>query len=189
MPARSCSILLSLPYTLLNNIRPLIGATPYTTRIESILTTDRTEILLANDLQRVQDDYAEAAAETYTQACTTVGLIGMQDEFPEYPFWWILHAPQSGIRIESLSHSVYTEKYVDPSFEPCLIICAGCDLRAPRPGYTPVGERGPLRSGGTSDRTEANCRRRARVRGIEWRAARPPCSSPRSRPRCLAQAR
>ncbi len=41
-------VMLALPWTLLNNVRPLIGVTPQVTRIESILTTDRTEILLAN---------------------------------------------------------------------------------------------------------------------------------------------
>ncbi len=59
VPAAIVFILLSLPYVLFNNIRPLIGDMPYTTRIESILTTDRTEVLLDNSLQRVQNDYAE----------------------------------------------------------------------------------------------------------------------------------
>ena len=144
IPAACLLVLLSLPYGFFNNTRPLIGATPYTTRIESILTTDRTEGLLDNSLQRVQNDHAEAAAETYAQGCTTVGLIGMSGSLPEYPFWWILNARQSGIRMESLSHSVYTERYVDRSFEPCLIICAGCDASVSVPKYAPVGVRGPF---------------------------------------------
>jgi hypothetical protein len=144
IPAACLLVLLSLPYVFFNNIRPLIGATPYTTRIESILTTDRTEVLLDNSLQRVQNDYAEAAAETFAQGCTTVGLIGVTLSLPEYPFWWILDAPQSGIRIESLSHSVYTERYVDPSFKPCLIICAGCEASASVPEYFLVRIHGPF---------------------------------------------
>ena len=68
----------------------------------------------------------------------------MQDEYPEYPLWWILHSPESGIRIESLSHSVSIERYVERSFEPCLTICAGCDASASVLGYAPVGVRGPF---------------------------------------------
>ena len=138
----SVFVILALPWTLLNNVRPLIGATPQMTRIGSILTTDRTEVLLANGLQPVQNDYAEAAAETYAQRCSSVGLIGMQGSYPEYPFWWILNAPQSGIQIESLSHSAYTERYVDPSFEPCLVICAGCDAGGGMPEYALVNVHG-----------------------------------------------
>jgi hypothetical protein len=144
VPTACLLVLLTLPYVFFNNTRPLIGATPYTTRIGSILTTDRTEILLDNSLQRVQNDYAEAAAETYAQGCTTVGLIGVTGNLPEYPFWWILDAPQSGIRIESLSHSVYTEQYVDRSFKPCLIICAGCEAGASVPEYALVRVHGPF---------------------------------------------
>jgi hypothetical protein len=140
----SVFVILALPWTLLNNVRPLIGATPQMTRIGSILTTDRTEVLLANGLQPVQNDYAEAAAETYAQRCSSVGLIGMQGGYPEYPFWWILHAPESGIRFESLSHSVYTERYVDRSFVPCLIICAGCDAGGGMPEYALVNVHGPF---------------------------------------------
>jgi hypothetical protein len=137
-------VVLALPWTLLNNVRPLIGATPRVTRIESILTTDRTEVLLANGLQSIQNEYAEAAAETFVQGCGTVGLIGMLDTHPEYPFWWILDAPQSGIRIESLSHSVHTERYVDRTFKPCLIICAGCDASVSVPEYSLVRVHGPF---------------------------------------------
>jgi hypothetical protein len=144
VPAAITFILLSLPYVLFNNIRPLIGAMPYTTRIESILTADRTEVLLDNSLQRVQNDYAEAAAETYAQGCTTVGLIGTGVNLPEYPFWWILDAPQSGLRIESLSHSVYTERYVDRDFEPCLIICTECGPGTDVPEYSLVRIHGPF---------------------------------------------
>jgi hypothetical protein len=134
------------------------------------LTADRTEVLLDNCLQRVRNDCAEAASEAHTAGCTSAGLIGMGVDLPEYPFGWILDAPQRGIWIESLSHSQLIDKYVDRSFEPCLIICAGCDLSVPTHGDTPVGGRVRLRSGGTSTRIEAHGRGRARVRRMERRA-------------------
>ncbi len=134
-------IVLALPWTVLNNVRPLIGSTPGMTRIGSILTADRTEVMLAN-IQWEQENYASAAGDALSLGCKTVGLIGMQNAQPEYPFWWILDAPQSGIRIESLSHSAYTERYVDPSFEPCVIICAGCDAGESVPEYALVGVNG-----------------------------------------------
>jgi hypothetical protein len=133
--AACCLIALSLPWTLLNNTRPLLTDQPYTTRIESILVADRTELLLAN-LERQQDAYWNAAVQVETLGCRQVGL-----RLPgnaEYPFWWLLNAPESGIRIESLYHSIYTERYVDPTFKPCAIICSDCTADDEIPGYLPV---------------------------------------------------
>jgi len=129
-------IALSLPWTLLNNTRPLITDLPYTTRVESILVMDRTELLLAN-LQREQDAYWNAAVLVEAMKCRQVGL-RLPGYSPEYPFWWLLNAPESGIRIESAYHSAYTDRYVDPTFEPCVIICSDCATGDEIPGYSLV---------------------------------------------------
>jgi len=44
----------------------------------------------------------------------------------EYVFWWLLNAPQSGIRIESIDTSPIFQHYADPNFKPCAIICTIC---------------------------------------------------------------
>jgi hypothetical protein len=116
---------------------------PLNTNTESILTADRTEIMLSNYMGDVQNDYANAAEQVRTLGCTAVGLRLTQD-FSEYPFWWILDAPQSGIRIESLYHSSYTDKYVERSFKPCVIICSDCGDGAEEPTYSLVARYGDL---------------------------------------------
>lgn len=125
---------LSLPWTLLNNTRPLLTDLPYTTRIESILEADRTELLLAN-LQRQQDAYWNAAMRVEASGCRALGL-RLPGYSPEYPFWWMLDATESGIRIESVYHSAYTDRYVDPDFMPCMIICSDCPGGEEIPGYS-----------------------------------------------------
>jgi hypothetical protein len=128
-----CLLGLSLPWTLLNNTRPLLTDLPHTTRVESILAADRTELLLAN-LQRQQDAYWDAARLVETLGCRNVGL-RLPGYAPEYPFWWMLDAPESGIRVESVYHSAYTDRYVDPTFQPCVIICSDCPAGDEVPGY------------------------------------------------------
>jgi 4-amino-4-deoxy-L-arabinose transferase-like glycosyltransferase len=81
----NCGLIgLSLPWVLLNNTRPLLTDLPYTTRVESILVADRTELLLAN-LQRQQDAYWNAATLVETLGCRNVGL-RLPGYAPEYPF-------------------------------------------------------------------------------------------------------
>jgi hypothetical protein len=41
--------------------------------------------------------------------------------------WWLLDAPQNGIRIESLETASYFDPYVDPTFRACAVVCANCE--------------------------------------------------------------
>jgi hypothetical protein len=47
----------------------------------------------------------------------------------EYLFWWLLQAPQSGIRIESIYYPERLASLADPSFRPCAILCTICGDR------------------------------------------------------------
>jgi hypothetical protein len=113
---------------------------PYTTRVESILVADRTELLLAN-LQRQQEAYWQAAMQARALECRAVGL-RLPGYAPEYPFWHILDAARRGIRIESVYYTDYTARYVDPSFNPCVIICSDCAAGAEVPGYKVIADYG-----------------------------------------------
>jgi hypothetical protein len=54
--------------------------------------------------------------------CTNVGL-RIDSHDPEYFFWYLLDAPQSGIRLENVNPLPTLERYQDPTFKPCAVIC------------------------------------------------------------------
>jgi hypothetical protein len=65
---------------------------------------------------------AEGIAEI---GCHRVGLRIDSGDL-EYAFWWLLNAPQSGIRIETLYPLDSLAGLVDRDFVPCAIICSVC---------------------------------------------------------------
>jgi hypothetical protein len=58
--------------------------------------------------------------------CSQVGL-NAGSELLEYPLWWLLEAPQSGVRIEVLSSDPRLLPYTDASFTPCVVVCTQCE--------------------------------------------------------------
>jgi hypothetical protein len=121
-------LLAALPWVLFNKSRPLIGLTPPRTVIGSILTENQAAMVLPWSPQ-LRDDYTLAAQAVLESGCTEVGLRADSD-FLEYPLWWLLGAPQNGLRLESLETTSYLEPYVDPAFTPCAVVCANCEDEA-----------------------------------------------------------
>jgi hypothetical protein len=131
---------ISLPYVFFNSTRPLIamknGPEPYSihtvrgldiTKSSSIFFADQQKLLFSNwpDLMK---PYVEVTHDIRGSGCKQVGL-RIDSHDMEYPFWWLLKAPQSGIRIESLYYSKILSRYADPNFKPCAIICTICNGR------------------------------------------------------------
>jgi hypothetical protein len=133
-------ILLSLPWVFLNNTRPIIAmrtgpeplAVPCTdtlgcTRISSIFLAPDEDMLMANMLPL--NEPTSAAVEVIKDIdCEQVGL-RIDSHDPEYPFWWMLDAPNNQIRIETIYTFPELERFADPSFKPCAIICTICSGR------------------------------------------------------------
>ena len=132
--------IISLPYVFFNSTRPLIamknGPEPYAihtlpglgiTISSSIFFADQQMLLFANwpDLKK---PYSEITQDIRDYGCRQVGL-RIDSHDPEYTFWWLLKAPQSGIRIESIYYSDQLRRYADPGFKPCAIICTICEGR------------------------------------------------------------
>jgi hypothetical protein len=68
-------------------------------------------------------------AEKIEQAgCERIGL-RLDSHDKEYLYWWGLRAPNDHLRIESISTYPELEKYLDPSFDPCAVICTTCGDR------------------------------------------------------------
>lgn len=119
-------VALSLPWVLLNQTRPVIGLRPRTA-IVSVFRAEKVDILFANWLPQ-RDDFIAAAATVRETGCMQIGL-RIDSHDLEYPHWWLLGAPQNGMRLEHVEPYPHLERYVDPGFRPCAILCTTCGGR------------------------------------------------------------
>jgi hypothetical protein len=127
-------LLSAFPWVLFNRTRPLIAmrenpdpfaipcigsCTP-----PSVLANPPRFIIFGN-LADYRDGYIAATDAVKASTCRDVGLI-VDSHDPEYIFWWLLDAPQSGIRLESVWTFPELQRYTDPAFKPCMILCTYC---------------------------------------------------------------
>jgi hypothetical protein len=134
-------LLASLPWLLLNGSRPVVGLQPRT-MIDSVFREPPAAVLFAN-WTALRGPYSEAAAAIQAAGCREVGL-RIDSADLEYPFWWLLDAPQSGIRIETMDAYPHLERYVDANFRPCAILCTVCGGRTRLHGLERSGTFGPI---------------------------------------------
>jgi hypothetical protein len=118
------AIVFSTPWVLFNNTRPLVGLPGGTTRTESVLAVPDDVSLFAMYKGRM-DEYEAVTRRVGEARCENVGL-RLDSHDPEYVFWWLLNAPQSGVRIEDIDPPAALAQYQDPSFRPCAVICTVC---------------------------------------------------------------
>ncbi len=116
-------IVAALPWLLLNATRPVIGWQPRT-KSEGVFEATPADLLFANWRFR-RDSYLLVTEAIRESECRNVGL-RLDSHDLEYPIWWLLEAPQSGVRIEALADKPHLDRYSDESFRPCAIICAIC---------------------------------------------------------------
>jgi len=141
-------LLSAWPYVMLNNTRPLIGWRPKT-RLGSVLTASQEDILFAM-ASGIKDEYVEVASQVRTSGCRRVGL-DIDYNALEYYWWWLMEAPQSGIRIETLRPVPETQRYADPIFEPCAIICTNCGAVERMEGFSLQADLGHVKLYGQSN--------------------------------------
>ncbi len=134
-------ILLSLPWLLLNQTRPVVGLRPRTAII-SVFQAEKVDILFANWLP-LRDDFIAATDAVKATGCTQIGL-RIDSHDLEYPFWWLLDAPQSGIRLEHIDPYPHLLRYVAPDFRPCAILCMVCEGRSTLYGLDRLDEFGGI---------------------------------------------
>jgi len=132
----------AVPYLLLNNTRPLVGWNPKT-RVESVLVANPVDVLYAM-AAGYQDEHLDVARRIQASGCGSVGLRTDQ-KFLEYYWWWLLDAPQSGVRVEYLTTYPPLDVYLDPAFEPCAVVCTVCQEDAEVEGLPLNVEYGGLR--------------------------------------------
>jgi hypothetical protein len=133
-------LLYALPYVFISNMRPVIGMPPWPTRIGSVFRTDPSEILFAI-IPEFRDEY-EHITHTITEAgCNEVGL-WLKSSDLEYPFWWLLEAPQSGIQLRFVNAPTELQRYMKTDYKACAIICTLCQGEGSFQGLPIAGDHG-----------------------------------------------
>jgi len=132
--ATAVFLVYAVPYVLLNNMRPVIGVTPWPTRIGSVFTTPQEVILFAQS-PRIRDEYKEVVERIQSSSCRAVGLSTTRYDL-EYTLWRLLGAPESGVVLQQVLPSEETRRYMDPSFSPCAVICTFCEGLAHPPNLS-----------------------------------------------------
>ncbi len=120
-------LLAAVPYALLNNTRPVIGRPPWPTRVHSVFTAPAAEIAFAAS-PGLRAPFTQAASEIGAMSCHQVGLRIDSGEL-EYLIWWLLDAPQSGVRLEVVDPLPLLARLADSGFRPCAVICTICGER------------------------------------------------------------
>lgn len=127
--------ILALPYALINRTRPLIAMrdnSPDRFTIPCIgqctsgtILLEPSEKTIFGSLVEFREGYQAVSQELRSQPCRQVGL-QIDSHEPEYIFWSLLQAPQSGFTLQTIYTTPALERYRDPAFKPCAIICTFC---------------------------------------------------------------
>ena len=136
----SLLMLASLPWLLQVQSRPLIPAVS-DSYVGSVLTESREVLMLANG-QNLLEPYKELTRSIQEVGCKEVG-ISLSGNAAEYPFWFLLGAPESGVEFQWTVTGTPSAKYSQPDYEPCAIICEACPPKeAKRRGLPRIGQWG-----------------------------------------------
>lgn len=131
-------LIYSVPWLFMTSERPVITVEGVTSPI-SVFSSQREAMYFVTN----PEDYApyRAITETIREAgITSVGL-DLTEESEEYPFWALLGAPSTDLRIEWVDSRSRSEHLVDPDFSPQAIICEDCsaeDIERYREDYQQI---------------------------------------------------
>jgi hypothetical protein len=116
-------LLAGLPWLLSLQSRPIVPI-PGQTVSKSILETPRQELYFAN-VGGLGSDQKTVVDRIQAAACTQVGLMLAGDD-PEYLWWVLLGAPNPNLRLEWMVSGTPSDRFTDPAFKPCAVICTSC---------------------------------------------------------------
>jgi hypothetical protein len=97
------------------------------TAIGSVFSTPKADVLLANRRENLES-YLGLSESLQAHSCRDVGL-RIESYDPEYAWWYLLDAPQSGFHLETIYTTPDLEPLLDRDFRPCAIICTICGGR------------------------------------------------------------
>ena len=143
-------LLSAFPWVLFNRTRPLIAMRdsndPYTIPCLAGCTTgsilieppEKTMFAVWGNLGNA---YVDAMQRVKATGCQEIGL-KLDSNDLEYAYWYLLGAPQNGMRLESIVTYPELERYLDPNFRPCVIICTTCGEQTQLFGLERIGSYG-----------------------------------------------
>ena len=120
-------LVLSLPWLLTIRSRPLVPV-PGSSLVGSVLAEPRSRLLLANGLY-LAAPYQEMTDLIQDAACRRIGL-ALGGNSAEYPLWALLGSTEGDRRIEWIVEGTPSSRWLPASFEPCAVICEGCEGEA-----------------------------------------------------------
>jgi len=116
-------VILSWPWLFAAENRPIISQSRYA-EYPSILSTKRMVLLLGSDQQGFPGLFQLPELVNQTN-CKSIGIYG-GGITTEYQIWAVLNTPREDIRLEWIVAGNPSAAYIDPFFEPCLIVCHLC---------------------------------------------------------------
>jgi 4-amino-4-deoxy-L-arabinose transferase-like glycosyltransferase len=116
-------VIASWPWLFAAESRPILSRSAYA-NYPSILTTDRMVLLLGGDQTGFPGIYQLPDIVEETQ-CHAIGIYGGGGT-TEYHIWAMLDSPRDDLRLEWIIAGTPSAAYIDPNFEPCLIVCYQC---------------------------------------------------------------
>ena len=143
-------LLSAFPWVLFNRTRPLIAmresSDPYTIPCIAGCTAGS---ILVEPPEKTMFAVWGSLGSAYVDAMNRVKETGCQDfglkldsNDLEYAYWYLLGAPQNGMRLESIVTYPELERYLDPGFKPCAIICTTCGEQTQLFGLERIGSFG-----------------------------------------------
>jgi hypothetical protein len=111
-------VLLSIPWLVGIEERPLLRDLEGS-HMPSVLYETRRNLYLGG---AGTPGLVEITDQTREAGCREVG-IALAGGAAEYPWWVFLGAPDQGLRIEWIVSGTPSERFEDPSFSPCAIVC------------------------------------------------------------------
>jgi hypothetical protein len=135
-------IIFALPWILFNNTRPVIGLPPWPTRTGSVFVVNE-RALMYNSIPKYREPYGELTKLLRQSECREVGL-RLDSHDLEYVVWWELEAPQSGFELKAVDSVDRLRRYLDETFQPCVILCTTCGGRLELDGLSRSGEFGNI---------------------------------------------
>ncbi len=143
-------LLSAFPWVLFNRTRPLIAMRdsndPYTIpcyagcTVGSILIEPPEKTMFAV-WGSLGNAYVDAMQQVKATGCHEIGL-KLDSNDLEYAYWYLLGAPQNGMQLESIVTYPELERYLDPNFRPCVIICTTCGEQKQLFGLERIGSYG-----------------------------------------------
>jgi hypothetical protein len=101
--------------------RPLISSDP---TYPGILQQARRDLYFAPSARYLKPVYDDLMGRINQSRCTRIGVAISGASF-EYPIWVYMNAPRNDLQIEWIV-SGPTQRYMDPTFSACAIICQDC---------------------------------------------------------------